>query len=428
MTYKKAEEYIHSLEKFGSKLGLERITTLLNYLGNPHKKLKFVHIAGTNGKGSTVAMSSKILRYSGYKVGMYISPFVIDFRERFQINGKMIEKQEFADLIERIKPFADKMEKNGEQVTEYEIITALAFLFYYQNKCDIVCLEVGLGGTYDATNVIDTPLVAIIASISLDHTTVLGNTIAQIAAQKAGIIKKNTTVVTYPCQETDAISVFMEQCEKTSSTLIVPNSNNVEILEDGILGSKFIYGTQKYSLKLIGTHQIYNAIAVIEGMRVLAKKGFAISEENIKKGLKSATFPARFEIFSKSPVVILDGAHNSQAALSLANSLDKLKVSRLVCIIGIMADKDYKTVARLISTRCNKVITIPVNNPRAINNKVLADYMKQYCDNTVAEDNLEKAFYDALDFAQTDGGIIVCGSFYMASEMRKIIKIWVKSK
>ncbi|MEG1027449.1 MAG: Mur ligase family protein, partial [Oscillospiraceae bacterium] len=226
MDYIQAENYIHSFTRFGSQLGLERMRRLLQLMGNPQKELKYIHIAGTNGKGSTAMMCTNILENSGYKVGTYISPFVVDFRERFQINSKMIEKEDFAVLATYIKPIVDKMrDEENMQVTEFEAVTAIAFKYFAENKCDIVCLEVGLGGRFDATNVIDCPLVAIIASISLDHTAILGDTIPKIAFEKAGIIKPNSTVITYPLQDKEAIPVLKERCREENATFILPDKN-----------------------------------------------------------------------------------------------------------------------------------------------------------------------------------------------------------
>ncbi|MFZ2540019.1 MAG: folylpolyglutamate synthase/dihydrofolate synthase family protein [Oscillospiraceae bacterium] len=427
MTYKGAESYIHSFTRFGSQLGLERMKKLLNLMGNPQDKLKFIHIAGTNGKGSTVKMSSTILETAGYKVGMYISPFVIDFRERFQINSKMIEKSDFARLVEYIDPYVKQLAQGGDQVTEFEVITAIAFKFFEQNKCDVVCLEVGLGGQYDATNVIKTPIAAIITSISLDHTEILGDTITKIAGEKAGIIKVKTDVVTYPLQEADAVAVFMEVCAKTKSRLILPNKNAVSIVECGVLGSKFIYDGVSYSIKLAGIHQIYNAVAVIEAMKVLRGKSFAITDEDIKTGLKKSKFPARFEIMSKNPLIIVDGAHNKQAAESLGLTLQKLTADPKVAIMGMMADKDFHSAVGLIANECKSIITIPVDNPRAIDEVSLANAARDFCSDVYPMNDYNEALHKALDIAGEKGAVIICGSFYMASDMRKNVKSFLKA-
>lgn len=426
MNYNEAEKYIHSFTRFGSQLGLERMRRLLSLMGNPQDKLKFIHVAGTNGKGSTVKMSASVLEKAGYKVGMYISPFVIDFRERYQINGKMISKSEFASLVNGIRPLVDKLAQDGDMVTEFEAVTAVGFEFFYRNKCDIVCLEVGLGGKFDATNVIGTPLAAIITSISLDHTEILGNTVALIAGEKAGIIKKNTTVFTYPVQGDDAVAVFMEKCAKTDSTLCVPNKNSIEIISSDIFGSKFNYGGEEYSIRLVGEHQVYNAVVVIEAMRYLNQRGFDIPQEIIKSGIRQAKFPARFEIMSKSPLVILDGTHNGQAAQALATTLKRLDKSPKIAIMGMMADKDCDTALSFVLKECGALITVPVNNPRTISPEELAQKAKGMCESVFVEHDYKKALCRAVELSGDDGAVIICGSFYMASDMRGIVKELIK--
>lgn len=424
MTYQESVNYIHSFTRFGSQLGLERMAKLLELMGNPHKKLKFVHIAGTNGKGSTAQFSTRILRKAGLKVGTYISPFVVNFRERFQINNKMISENEFLSLVELITPIVKQLADKGMQVTEFEAITAIAIQFFSQNHVDIVCLEVGIGGRFDATNVIDTPEVAVLTSISLDHVDILGDTIEQIAGEKAGIIKPHTSVVTYPLQEPDAIAVFMERCAQTQSTLLLPNPNAIAINNSDIFGSAFCYDGETYSIQLAGTHQIYNAVAVIEAMKVLQKKGYPISIDCIKQGLQATTFPARFERMHENPLIIVDGAHNKQAVTSLVATMDKMQTSKKIAIIGMMKDKDYQGAVKEIGSRCDMVITVPVDNPRAVDCEVLAEVAKQVCSQVEAIKDYDKALQKATSFADNNSAIIVCGSFYMASDMRKTINNW----
>ncbi|MEG0691644.1 MAG: folylpolyglutamate synthase/dihydrofolate synthase family protein [Oscillospiraceae bacterium] len=427
MTYKDAENYVHSFTRFGSQLGLGRMEKLLKLMGNPHDKLKFIHIAGTNGKGSTVKMSATILQTAGYKVGMYISPFVIEFRERFQVDGKMIEKSEFTRLVQYADPFVKQLAESGDLVTEFEVITAIAFKYFEESKCDVVCLEVGLGGKFDATNVIKTPIAAIIASISLDHTEILGDTITKIAGEKAGIIKEKTDVVSYPLQEADAVAVFMEVCARTHSKLVLPNKNAVEIIECGVLGSKFVYDGISYSIKLAGLHQIYNAVAVIETMKILRGKSFHISDEEIKTGLKKSKFPARFEIMNRNPLIIVDGAHNKQAAESLGLTLQKITAQPKVGIVGMMADKDVHSSVGFIAKECQSVITVPVDNPRAIDEVALANVARNFCNEVYPMNDYDEALNKAFQLIGDNGAIIVCGSFYMASDMRKNVKSFLKT-
>lgn len=421
MTYPAAEAYIHSFTRFGSQLGLERMEKLLSLMGNPQNELKYIHIAGTNGKGSVTRMCSGILQEAGYKVGMYISPFVIDFRERFQINGEMIPRMTFARLASEIQPLVIQLASQGDNVTEFEVITAIAFKYFADEKCDVVCLEVGLGGKYDATNIISTPEAAIITSISLDHTEILGDTIEKIAGEKAGIIKKNTEVITYPAQSTSALGVLIERCHGTDSRLSIPNKSSIKIYSCDTQGSSFQYNGHDFRLRLVGEHQIYNAAAVIEAMYLLRSKGWNISDSDIFFGIAKAEFPARFEFMRRSPIVIVDGAHNLEGAQALAKSIKLLQASPKVAVMGMLADKDYHSSLGCILSECEALIAIPVNNPRAVEPAVLAESAKDFCKNITVEPDYEKAIEKAASICGKDGAIIVCGSFYMASDMRKTI-------
>ncbi|MDF2566749.1 MAG: bifunctional folylpolyglutamate synthase/dihydrofolate synthase [Oscillospiraceae bacterium] len=422
MTYQEAVDYIHSLLRFGSKLGLERIQKLLNLMGTPQNKLKFVHIAGTNGKGSTTAMTSEILKRAGYKVGMYTSPFVVDFRERFQINSQMISKEDLAEIVERFKPHVEALNSVGEIITEFELITAIAFEYFASQKCDIVCLEVGLGGRYDATNIIGTPLVSAITSISLDHTEILGDTVEQIAKEKCGIIKPNGTTVSYIHQPPEALAVIMESCALNQNTLIQPSAGSLEIIESDITGSKFRFDGEIYEVSLIGDHQVFNAITVFEIIRVLEQKGFHVPMHCIKEGLKATTFPARFEVLRKDPLIIMDGAHNNYGAIALQKTLEQYGSKKIVAIMGMMADKDYETAISLIAPLCDTVIAVDVSNPRALKPEILAQTASQYCSDVYAYYSQKQALKKALSLLDSDESmIIICGSLYLAGDMRKMV-------
>lgn len=424
MNYNETLEYIHSFTRFGSQLSLDRMRELLDRMGNPHHSLKFIHIAGTNGKGSTAQMCTEILMDAKYKVGTFTSPFVFDFRERFRVNDTMIPKEIFTEIVDFINPHVLALKDEGLNITEFEMITAIGFEFFHREQCDIVCLEVGLGGKFDATNVIDTPLVSIITSISLDHVDILGDTIEKIAGEKAGIIKQNTSVVSYPLQEIDAVAVFMEQCAKTGSSFILPNANQVEMLSSDMFGSTFTYQEKQYSIKLVGEHQVYNAVAVIEAMQVLTQKGFHITEQNIANGISSAVMPARFEVIKQNPLIILDGAHNEQAVHSLALNLDKLQGKEIIAIMGMMNDKNYTQAVKEIGSRCNALITVPVNCPRAMDPNVLAETAKTVCDTVFTIPDYVQAIEKAVSLSTKDTAIIVCGSFYLAGDFKNALNIW----
>ena len=309
MNYEEALSYIHSLLVFGSQPGLERISELLEKLGNPQNKLKFIHVAGTNGKGSTCTMLSSVYKQAGYKTGLYTSPYIVDFRERMQIGGEYIPQDTLARLTKRVKD-------TGVVVTEFEFITALAMLWFLEENCDIVILEVGLGGRFDATNIIKAPLCSVIMKIDYDHTAILGDTIEQITAEKCGIIKDNAPTVSYPLQEPAALNVIVEHNAHT----VVPNLNNLEIVSSGIKGNSFIYNGAEYSTKLIGQHQVYNAITAIEAVNAA---GLKVSQADIVTGIKNAQIPARMELISENPLVFLDGAHNPNGAEAISAFMEK---------------------------------------------------------------------------------------------------------
>lgn len=428
-TFDEAEAYVHSFTRFGSQLGLGRMRRLLEYMGNPQDSLKFVHVAGTNGKGSTVKLSANVLQEAGYTVGMYVSPFVVEFRERFQVNGQMIEKQEFAELVDWIDGFVLRLAQEGELVTEFEMITAVAFAFFLRRRCDIVVLEVGIGGRYDATNVIRTPECAIICSVSLDHTDLLGDTVAEIAGEKAGVIKPDTDVVTYPLQDPEAVAVLLEKCAATGSRLTQPNAAAVEILDTGLSGSRFRYGEGEFTICLAGIHQVYNAAAVIEAMRRLRRKGWNIPEGCIGRGLAETHFPARFEIFSREPLIVIDGAHNRQAAASLAQTLCSLSNEPKIAVMGMMRDKDHTPVLSSIGGACDAILTVAVPDfPRSASAKELASAAREFCPHTEAHPDYRSAVEHAVELAGKNGAVIVCGSFYLAGGMRPVVLDFVAKR
>lgn len=420
MTYQQALEYIHSLPKTGGNRGTQRIARLLERLDNPQTKFLSVHIGGTNGKGSTTAMCANILAKSGYRCGMFISPFVTDFRERIQINGQLISQEDLKNEILLVKQEIEKMEQNGEWVSEFEAVTAVAFS-YFAKHCDIVCVEVGIGGAHDATNVIPVPMVSVITSVSFDHVHILGDTIQQIAKEKSGIIKQNGVCVCYPRQDIEATAVFLEACYQTNSRFIQPNPNSVHIESQTLMGSCFCYDDHFYQVTLAGEHQIYNAVTVIEAMKQLRLKGMNIPQCAVEDGIKETKLPARFEIMNLNPLVILDGAHNAEAMEKLSESLCKIKNGYCVAIVGMMQDKDAQRGLEAVCSQADEVICVSIDYPRAFSPKALSELASGFCKNVSSESNLEKAFMKAVQNAGKDGTIIICGSFYLAGEMRSII-------
>ena len=323
MTYRDAVHKINSLLRFGMKPGLERIQALLDRMGNPQKQLKFVHVAGTNGKGSACALLSSVLREAGYRTGLFTSPYITDFRERFQINGEEIPEETLARILGRLMPMVEEMAERGEVITEFELITALAFQWFYEEKCDVVVLEVGLGGRFDATNVIDTPLAAVIMSISLDHTAILGDTVEQIAFEKCGIVKEGGDVVLYPDQEEGVYGVVAHAVQNHNGRLVLPSPSSVREVSSSIEGTVASYRDEEYQLPFLGAHQLKNAAAAFAALELLKEKGYRISREAMQAGVAKAYIPARMEVLGRSPLVILDGAHNPGAARVLAQALEK---------------------------------------------------------------------------------------------------------
>lgn len=420
MNYEEAIALINSRLRFGSKLGLDNIRALLNEMGNPQKKLKFVHVAGTNGKGTTCTYISSILREAGYKTGLYTSPYVVEFRERFIINGEMIPENE---LIEQIKITSEACERLTTDITEFEFITALAFNWFCQSGCDVVVLEVGLGGRFDATNIIDCPECAVITSIALDHMQYLGDTIEKIAFEKAGIVKENADVVLYCNIDKGAEKVFDDVCKERNANLIKPNISSLKIKETSLFGTDYVLDGEEYHIPFSGIHQVYNSVGALNAVKILRKKGFEISDEQIKSGFNKASIAARMEVLSKDPIILVDGGHNGDCARALRKVLEEnLSDKKKCCIIGMMADKDIDSYLSEVIPLMDEVICVKPMNPRSMKAEDLAEACTNYCDICLSAENeaaVETAFKYISD--NENSALVVCGSFYMASEIRPII-------
>ncbi|MBQ7596056.1 MAG: bifunctional folylpolyglutamate synthase/dihydrofolate synthase [Clostridia bacterium] len=423
MTESQAIEYIHSREKFGSVLGLERISALCERLGSPQKNLRFVHVAGTNGKGSVSTMISQSLIDAGYNTGLFTSPFVIDFKERIQLNGRMISSEDLAVCTYEVKNQVDALEKEGIVPTEFEILTAIAFLYYYKKKCDIVVLEVGMGGLYDATNIIENTDVCVITSISLDHTAVLGNTVAEIAFNKAGIIKDNSCVAVYPQLFKDAEKVVFDTAKEHGCKLLPAEKSQVKIIKSDENGSDFLYKNKHFRVSLIGEHQVYNAITAYEACALLKEKGFDLSDDNIKKGISSAHIPARVQIVSRSPLTVIDGGHNADGVEALCRILTTtFSGYKISALMGMMKDKDVDTAVKMLAPLCKRIYTATVNVPRSMSAAELMEKVSLYCDDTKAFNTSEQAFTALKSVVESDEMLLVCGSLYLAGEVENFIK------
>lgn len=411
MNYNESVEYIHSLLAFGIKPGLERISMLLDLLDNPQDKLQFVHIAGTNGKGSTSTMISNMLIAEGYKTGLFTSPYVIDFCERIQIDGKNIPKDIFAECVSEVREKIEELNKQDIIITEFEAITVSAFLCFLKAECEYVVLEVGLGGRFDATNVIKKPEAVVITSISLDHTKILGDTISQIAFEKCGIIKENVPVITSSNQCDDALKVIKETCENKNCNLFITNPQT-EILDDSIFGTVFAYNNNVYKTKLTGNHQIENTVNAIECAKVLG-----LNETAIAQGIENTRMIARMEVIGENPLIIRDGGHNEGCANALHDFLTKYKVENINMLIGLMADKDCESYVSKIAPLCKSVVTVTPSNPRALDSEKLKEIAEKYCENTISINSPKDGYKYIFSNTQKDETILICGSFYLMSDI-----------
>ena len=427
MTYNEAVEKINSLLVFGAKPGLERISELIQRLGSPDKQLKFVHIAGTNGKGSTCALLANTLTQAGYRTGMFISPYVLEFRERFQIDGKMIPEQELAETVELIYPVVEQMKAEGKIITEFELVFAVAVVWYAKKKCDVVVLETGLGGRFDATNIIDTPLVSVITSVSLDHTAILGDTYEKIAAEKCGIIKENGITVAYGEQQGRVLDVISDFAQKKNNILYVANPDSVQKISSNLHGLKFVFtndimGTIRLTIPFIGEHQLKNAAAALYTISALRTRGLTISDTAVQNGFAKAFFPARLELIAENPIVLLDGAHNPGGAAALAAALSEyLNGRKKTAIVGMLADKDIETVLWELVPLFENVITVEPHNPRALSSSELAALVRKYNVNVFESHNYTDAYQKALSLSGKDDAVVIFGSLYLASDMRKCL-------
>ena len=426
MRYEEAMKYITEVGNFGSNYGLERTHKLLEYLGNPEKDLKLIHIAGTNGKGSTTSMITEILMGAGYKVGMYTSPFIEEFEERIQINRRNIPKETLANLIDEVKVAVERVIEEGyNHPTEFEIITVLMLLYFKKEKIDFGVIEVGLGGRLDSTNVI-IPILQVITSISFDHTNLLGNTLEEIAGEKAGIIKKNIPTVIYP-QEEEALKVIKNKCAAMESDLYTADKDNMKFVK--VVNEDKPYQLLKYKeefnifLPLLGEHQILNLSVAMKVIEVLNNRKIVnITTESIIKSIKNVTWKGRLEVLSNNPYVVIDGAHNIQGIKTLSRNIKKyFKYENLHLILGILADKDVEEMIKIITPMAKEVYAVTPNSIRAELAEDLRKEIVKYNKNCRAFDEYEEAYLEALKNSKENDIILASGSLYMIGDMRKII-------
>lgn len=423
MNYQEALEYIHGTKKFGIKPGLDNINRLLDLMGQPHKSFKSIHVAGTNGKGSTSAFIEAILRAGGYKTGLFTSPYLERFTERIKVGGEEISREDLGRITQYVKGFVDIMLSEGwSHPTEFEIVTAIGFEYFKRKKVDYAVVEVGLGGRLDATNVI-TPQVAVITSISMDHTDVLGEDLESISREKAGIIKKNVPVVLYP-QRQGVARIIEETCFQKKAPLLHLRENQIDNRCVLIEGQCFdLLWQQKYykrlSIKMLGKHQTYNA-----AVAAAACFNLGLCEDAVREGLKRAVWPGRMEILRSSPTVIIDGAHNVQGAKSLVEGLKEIfPHKKILLVFGILKDKEVYKVVQILAPYASSVITTPPDNPRRMDPGHLMEVVKGFNTNVESTNSIEEAVNRSLNIVQEDEVIVFAGSLYMVGQVRKLLPL-----
>ena len=426
MEAKEAIAYLEEIKKYGSVPGLDSIRGLLEYLDNPQDQLRVIHVAGTNGKGSILAMLESVLRMSGYKTGRYHSPVLFDTKEAFQVNQQWILEEDLCRCVETVKKAADRMVEEGKpHPTSFEVETAIAFVYFLEQKVDVVLLETGMGGRLDATNIIKHPLVDIVASVSMDHMQFLGNTIEEIAKEKAGIIKENTDVVLYPSEE-KIYRVVEDTCNKQHAHLTMADAGSVRFIKQDMHGQSFSYRTrdghyyEKITIPLLGEHQIYNAITAIEVLEHL-KKHFCMGIFQIEQGFSNVAWPGRLEVIGKRPYILRDGAHNEDAAKQLAKFMENnFTNKRIFYIMGVLRDKEYEKILRIMAPYAEDLYTVTPNNARGLDAEELADHAGKYYQNVHVAGSVQKAVEEVLAQADEDDVILLFGSLSFMKEIEEL--------
>ena len=424
MNYQQSRAYIRDAEKYaGGALDLTNIKELMKRLGNPQDQLKYIHVAGTNGKGSVIAYLYTTLTKAGYHVGRYISPSVYSYREKIETEGRPISREAFAEQTTRVAAVIEEMTAEGlAHPTPFEIETAVAFLFFAEEKCDPVILEVGMGGITDATNLITTTELAVLVPISMDHQSFLGNTISEIAEKKAGIIKPGSSVVTIG-QETEALEVIKKTGAEAGADVCVADVSEAEVLEADFTGQRFCYKGEEYALSLAGSYQTENAVLALEALRILDERGYHTTLEQRKEGLWATRWNGRLTIIHKDPLFIVDGAHNPAAADMLEDSVRKyFKDRRLFFIMGVFKDKDYPYIIRKLCPYAEQILAIETpDNPRALPAEELAEAIRPYNANVRAEKNISRAVEELFEMAGKEDVILSFGSLSFIGDITRIV-------
>ena len=423
MHYKETLEYIQSLNQYGSVLGLDNMLRLCEKLGHPETRCKFIHIAGTNGKGSTSAYIAHMLMAAGFRVGRYVSPTITDYRERFQIGKRMITQKDLCEYVERLKAVCEELVAEGHpHPTPFEVETALGFLYFAEKNCDYVVLEVGMGGATDATNVIPAPVACVWASISMDHMGFLGKDLTSIAGVKAGIAKEGSLLISCK-QEREVEVVLQKKAEQVGGSLVVADASKATGIKYGLTTQQFSYkGLPKLKIHLAGTYQISNAVTAVEVMLQLRKMGVDISDKAIYKGLEDTIWQARLEVLGKQPLFVIDGAHNEDAARKLVSSIETyFSGKRMIYIMGVLKDKEYEKILSMTAKYTEHILTItPPENPRALGAYELAFAAREYHNQVTNLSSLEEAVEVSHLLADKDTVILCFGSLSYLGAIKKI--------
>lgn len=421
MTYEEAVAYFAKTPRFGKKPTLSRVRSLLKELGNPEKSLKFAHIAGTNGKGSTAAMMESVLRAAGYRTGLFISPFVEDFRERMQLCGQMIAPEDLARHTATVAAAVRALDARGEEhPTEFELVFAAAMCYFTEAKCDIVVLETGLGGRFDATNAIASPEVCVITSISFDHMAQLGSSLTKIAYEKCGIIKRGCEVVCYPLLPDDVRTVIDLTRADMAATLTVPDVAALTVHESGPAGSDITYRARTLHVSLLGRHQIYNCVTALEALGALERRGFKIPADAYARGIAACSFGGRLETICRHPLTLIDGAHNPSGVEALCENLDALfPGQRIIALMGMLEDKAYEACIPMVAKRSDVFIAVAPPSPRALTAFAAAQCARPFCPHVFCPGSIPDAVALARKTAGDEDVIIVCGSLFMIGEAKR---------
>lgn len=423
MTAQDAINYIEGCTWSRTRLGLGRTRELLSRLGNPQKKLRFIHVAGTNGKGSTCAMLASVMQQAGYRTALYTSPYICRFNERMQINGEEIPDSRLAELTERIMPIAESM---ADHPSQFELVTAIAMQYFLEEHCDIVVLEVGLGGALDSTNAIDCPECAVITTIGLEHTEYLGSTLPEIASAKAGIIKPGCDVVCYR-NVPEVEHVFEAVCREKNARLVKADFDSIRPISHSLSGQSFAWRNYtSLRLPLLGSHQLKNAAVVLETLNVLRGKGWSISDSAIISGLAETKWPVRFEVLRAEPPVIIDGAHNPQCAEALAaNIAEYLPGQKCIFLMGVLADKDYRHMLGSLAPYAERFFCVAPPSPRALPADALAGVVEELGIPAQSCGDISKAAELALGCGKP---VIACGSLYLAGTARAALSNMIRGE